>query len=182
MQQWKKRGTYHSVLEAIQEMSGLTEEELLSPSHIEPNRIQNIPEAAECIRACAITQGMPVVIVGDYDADGITSTAILVKLLGHFGVRTKTIIPKRFTDGYGISESLIQGITNSLIITIDNGVSAIEPIRAAKAEAERAAEHHVTPQRTWWEEQALADRFICEVVSLIHVHEIFSDALENETE
>ena len=53
MQQWKKRGTYHSVLEAIQEMSGLTEEELLSPSHIEPNRIQNIPEAAECIRACA---------------------------------------------------------------------------------------------------------------------------------
>ena len=55
MQQWKKRGTYHSVLEAIQEMSGLTEEELLSPSHIEPNRIQNIPEAAECIRACAIT-------------------------------------------------------------------------------------------------------------------------------
>ena len=39
MQQWKKRGTYHSVLEAIQEMSGLTEEELLSPSHIEPNRI-----------------------------------------------------------------------------------------------------------------------------------------------
>lgn len=74
MQQWKKRGTYHSVLEAIQEMSGLTEEELLSPSHIEPNRIQNIPEAAECIRACAITQGMPVVIVGDYDADGITST------------------------------------------------------------------------------------------------------------
>ena len=35
MQQWKKRGTYHSVLEAIQEMSGLTEEELLSPSHID---------------------------------------------------------------------------------------------------------------------------------------------------
>ena len=108
MQQWKNRGTYHSVLEAIQEMSGLTEEELLSPSHIEPNRIQNIPEAAECIRACAITQGMPVVIVGDYDADGITSTAILVKLLGHFGVRTKTIIPKslyRWVAYLGVSDS-----------------------------------------------------------------------------
>ena len=61
-------------------------------------------------------------------------------------------------------------------------LSAQKAIRAAKAEAERAAEHHITPQRTWWEEQALADRFICEVVSLIHVHEIFSDALENETE
>ena len=37
MQQWKKRGTYHSVLEAIQEMSGLTEEELLSPSQRQQN-------------------------------------------------------------------------------------------------------------------------------------------------
>ena len=161
MQQWKKRGTYHSVLEAIQEMSGLTEEELLSPSHIEPNRIQNIPEAAECIRACAITQGMPVVIVGDYDADGITSTAILVKLLGHFGVRTKTIIPKRFTDGYGISESLIQGITNSLIITIDNGVSAIEPIRAAKAAGNTVIvlDHHL-PQDTLPEADLIVDPHI----------------------
>lgn len=78
-----KNGEPIFCLGSHQEMSGLTEEELLSPSHIEPNRIQNIPEAAECIRACAITQGMPVVIVGDYDADGITSTAILVKLLGH---------------------------------------------------------------------------------------------------
>ena len=161
MQQWKKRGTYHSVLEAIQEMSGLTEEELLSPSHIEPNRIQTIPEAAEGIRACAIPQGMPVVIVGDYDADGITSTAILVKLLGHFGVRTKTIIPKRFTDGYGISESLIQGITNSLIITIDNGVSAIEPIRAAKAAGNTVIvlDHHL-PQDTLPEADLIVDPHI----------------------
>lgn len=161
MQQWKKRGTYHSVLEAIQEMSGLTEEELLSPSHIEPNRIQNIPEAAECIRACAITQGMPVVIVGDYDADGITSTAILVKLLGHFGVRTKTIIPKRFTDGYGISESLIQGITNSLIITIDNGVSAIEPIPRRQSGRKHCIvlDHHL-PQDTLPEADLIVDPHI----------------------
>ena len=53
---------------------------------------------------------------------------------------------------------------------------------AAKAEAEQDAGHDTTPQRTWWDEQTLAARFICEVVSLIRVHEIFSDALENETE
>ena len=61
-------------------------------------------------------------------------------------------------------------------------LSAQKAIRTAKAEVEQAVGHHATPQRTWWEEQALADRFACEVAALIHVHEIFSDALENETE
>ena len=47
-------------------------------------------------------------------------------------------------------------------------------IRAAKAEAEQAAGHHVTPQRTWREEQALADRFICETAVLVRVYEVLS--------
>ncbi|HCX43219.1 MAG TPA: hypothetical protein DHN18_00965 [Oscillibacter sp.] len=58
-------------------------------------------------------------------------------------------------------------------------LSAQKAIRAAKAEAEQAAGHGATPQRTWWGEKELMARFICEVVSLIRVHEIFSDALEN---
>ena len=61
-------------------------------------------------------------------------------------------------------------------------LSAQKAIREAKAEAEQNAGHDATPQRTWWEEKALANRFACEVAALIHVHEIFSDALENETE
>ena len=58
-------------------------------------------------------------------------------------------------------------------------LSAQKAIRTAKAEAERDAGHGATPQRTWWGEKELMARFICEVVSLIRVHEIFSDALEN---
>ena len=58
-------------------------------------------------------------------------------------------------------------------------LSAQKAIRAAKAEVEQAAGHDTTPQRTWLDEKVLAERFICEVVSLIRVHEIFSDALEN---
>ena len=61
-------------------------------------------------------------------------------------------------------------------------LSAQKAIRAAKAEAEQAAGHHATPQITRLDEKELMERFICEVVSLIHVHEIFSDALETETE
>lgn len=59
-------------------------------------------------------------------------------------------------------------------------LSAQKAIRAAKAEAEQDAGHHATPQTTWWKEKELAEQFVCEVVSLIRVHEIFSDALESE--
>ena len=58
-------------------------------------------------------------------------------------------------------------------------LSAQKAIRAAKAEAEADPGHYTTPQTTWLDEKGLMERFICEVVSLIRVHEIFSDALEN---
>ena len=58
-------------------------------------------------------------------------------------------------------------------------LSAQKAIRAAKAEAEQETGQRTTPQRTWLDEKVLAERFICEVVSLIRVHEIFSDAFEN---
>ena len=61
-------------------------------------------------------------------------------------------------------------------------LSVQKTIRAAKAEAGQAAGQYLAPQRTWWGEKELMARFICEVVSLIRVHEIFSDTLEKETE
>ena len=59
-------------------------------------------------------------------------------------------------------------------------LSAQKAIRAAKAEAERDAGQYIAPQITWLDEKELMERFICEVVSLIHVHEIFGETLENE--
>ena len=53
-------------------------------------------------------------------------------------------------------------------------LSAQKAIRAAKAEVEQAAGHGTTPQRTWWEEQALADRFISETEALVRVYEVLS--------
>ena len=63
--------------------------------------------------------------------------------------------------------------------TYGQWLSAQRAIRAAKAETEQDAGHYTTPQITWLDEKELMERFICEVVSLIRVHEIFSDALEN---
>ena len=55
-------------------------------------------------------------------------------------------------------------------------LSAQKAIRAAKAEAEQDTGHDATPQRTWWEERELADRFACEVAALIRVYEVLSGA------
>ena len=56
------------------------------------------------------------------------------------------------------------------------GLSAQKVIRAAKAEAEQDAGQYTTPQRTWWEEKALADRFICEAAVLVRVYKVLSES------
>ena len=55
-------------------------------------------------------------------------------------------------------------------------LSAQKAIHAAKAEAEQETGQRTTPQRTWWEEKALANRFACEVAALIRVYEVLSGA------
>lgn len=61
-------------------------------------------------------------------------------------------------------------------------LSIQKAIRKARADAEADSGYYVPPQTTWMDEKELTERFLCEVVSLIHVHEIFSDALEQEAE
>ncbi|WP_411747078.1 single-stranded-DNA-specific exonuclease RecJ [Psychrobacillus psychrotolerans] len=76
-----------------------------------------------------------IMVYGDYDADGITSTTIMVKALESLGADVIYKIPNRFIDGYGPSERLFQEAFDEgvkLIITVDNGISGIQPIEFAK--------------------------------------------------
>lgn len=61
-------------------------------------------------------------------------------------------------------------------------LSMQKAINKARAEAEADSGHYITSQTTWLDEKELMERFICKAVALIHVHEVFNDALENETE
>lgn len=126
--EWRRRPEkFNSVEDAIIAISGQSRESLINPRKVPASRVAGLQDAAEAIFHFAISkhgERRPVHIVGDYDADGITSTAILTKLLNYFGVIPKTTIPKRFTDGYGVSESILAGDENALIITVDNGISA----------------------------------------------------------
>ena len=140
---------YNSIEDAILGMSGQTELELLSPDTVPPDCVDGIPEAARAIQF-AIENKIPVKIVGDYDVDGITSTAILTKLLNYYGVEPSTYIPKRFTDGYGVSEKILAGVKNTLIITVDNGIAAGDVLDKAVEEGRNGVvvlDHHLPDGR-----------------------------------
>jgi len=73
-----------------------------------------------------------IAICGDYDADGITSTVLLVELLSMLGARAVAYIPSRQDEGYGLNTNMVNKINNNnirLIITVDNGISAFEAIK-----------------------------------------------------
>ena len=132
---WEKREgiAYSTVTEAILAASGLSEEELLCPEPHHSASLAGVRQAAETIFR-ARDEGRVAVIIGDYDVDGITSTAILSMLFSFLHIKHTTIIPRRFTEGYGVSEAHVAGVRDALIVTVDNGISAGSILTAARNE------------------------------------------------
>ena len=127
--------------------------ELLEPQPA-PEALEHFPDleqaAARLERACR--QGESVAICGDYDADGMTSTALLVGVLQRLGARPQAAIPSRMEDGYGLNPAMVerlagQGVT--LLITVDNGVAAVEALEMADRLALEVilTDHHTLPDR-----------------------------------
>lgn len=84
----------------------------------------------------AIQQKKKIVIVGDFDADGATSTALAVSALRAMGaVHCWYLVPNRFDYGYGLSPEIVEVAISQgadLIVTVDNGISSLQGVRAAK--------------------------------------------------
>ena len=83
----------------------------------------------------AINQGDRIAICGDYDADGMTSTALLLRALRSLGARVDYAIPSRMTEGYGINQRIVEDFYEEgvkLILTVDNGIAAYAPIARAR--------------------------------------------------
>ena len=98
----------------------------------------------------AIENKDKIFIYGDYDADGIMSTSIVVKSLLKLGVIPLFYIPNRYNDGYGITLTKAEEIVSKgvkLVITVDNGVSAKEPIDYLKSQGVNVIilDHHTIP-------------------------------------
>lgn len=98
-----------------------------------PESITGIPEAADRV-ARAIRGNERIVVHGDYDCDGITSTAILMRALEARGARARAFLPSRFTDGYGVSVATVERLADEgcdLLITVDCGTTAVEALERA---------------------------------------------------
>lgn len=112
------------------------------------NQLHGIEPAVQLL-VSALADNRRIIIVGDFDADGATSAALSVLALKMLGCRNVDyLVPNRFDDGYGLSPEVVAQVEErgaELIMTVDNGVSSISGVAAAKAKGIQVlvTDHHL---------------------------------------
>ena len=99
--------------------------------------LPGIPAAVEVILPFVASR-RKIVVFGDYDADGVCASAILVRTLRKLGGVADAFIPGRFTEGYGMTDASLKRLLEehpdvALVITVDNGITAPREVEALKA-------------------------------------------------
>ncbi|WP_144822764.1 single-stranded-DNA-specific exonuclease RecJ [Marinobacter piscensis] len=128
------------ILRRLYAARGITSDEQLTYTLrylASPFELRGIDRAVELL-ADAIARNQRVLVLGDFDADGATSTAVAMLGLSMLGLQSIDFrVPSRFADGYGLTPGIIerlqqQGELPDLLVTVDNGISAIEGVDAAR--------------------------------------------------
>ena len=109
--------------------------------------IKGLSEAAAMIKE-SIAKKELITIIGDYDADGVTSTCIMETTLNALGANVRSRIPHRMSEGFGLNMNIIDEIDSGLAITVDNGIVAFDPIKKAKEKGLKViiTDHHEPDQ------------------------------------
>ncbi|WP_282138781.1 single-stranded-DNA-specific exonuclease RecJ [Rossellomorea aquimaris] len=100
----------------------------------DPFLFEDMKKATERIHK-AIENGEKILVYGDYDADGVSSTSVLMTVLRDLGAEVEFYIPNRFSEGYGPNEGAFRWAKEeefTLIITVDTGISAVNEAKLAK--------------------------------------------------
>ena len=117
---------------------------------MDPLEMRGVAEAVRIITA-AKSIGKPILVHGDYDVDGVASTAIMVDALRRFGLSADYFIPNRFDHGYGFHEEAVlraKRMGAGLIVTTDCGITAFEAARLARGNGiEVIITDHHEPER-----------------------------------
>ncbi|MFC4600368.1 single-stranded-DNA-specific exonuclease RecJ [Cohnella hongkongensis] len=118
---------------------------------LDPFGMKGMAEAADRIRR-AVRDGERIRVYGDYDADGVTSTALMIRLLTELGASFDTYIPHRSREGYGLNNAALDLAAAAgvrLLITVDNGISAVEQIAYAASLGIDVVvtDHHEPPEQ-----------------------------------
>ncbi|WP_458700555.1 single-stranded-DNA-specific exonuclease RecJ [Sulfurospirillum sp. 1307] len=111
-----------------------------------PKSFKDISKASSRIVE-AINNNESIVIVGDYDVDGVVSSVILSEFFDDIDVSYSLIIPNRFSDGYGLNPEIVKKVDANVIITVDNGISAVEAAQHCKEKGIDLiiTDHHTVP-------------------------------------
>ncbi len=131
-----------------------SEQELeLKLKHLLAPTMKGLTEAVQLIDQ-AIDAGQKIVIVGDYDADGATSTTLMVLALRDMGAHVDYLVPDRFKYGYGLTPAIADlafaNFTPDLLITVDNGISSHEGVKQVQDHGMQViiTDHHLTTKPT----------------------------------
>ena len=120
-------------------------------SMLNPNQLHGIQQAVDLLFE-AYQQQQKIVIVGDFDADGATSTALSVLALRMLGFTdVEYLVPNRFEQGYGLSVPVAEMAMEKgvqLLMTVDNGVSSFEGVAYLKEQGVKVliTDHHLPPE------------------------------------
>ena len=117
-------------------------------SLLSPAALSDIDPAGELLES-ALRERQRILVVGDFDADGATSSALMVAGLRAMGAHSVDyLVPNRFEFGYGLTPEIVEvavGFAPDLLITVDNGISSIAGVAAARARGMRVlvTDHHL---------------------------------------
>lgn len=137
---WGPEGVPASVMGILQRRgirTGEEAEDFLAPAPkrtYDPELLPDLPAAADKLLQAA-ADGLSIWIYGDYDADGVTATALLYTVLQKLTDRVNFYVPSRFTDGYGLNKDAVRRIAEKgaqLLVTVDCGSTNREEVAYAK--------------------------------------------------
>ncbi len=117
----------------------------------DPALLPDLPLAVERL-AAAVRRREPIVVHGDYDADGQCATALLTRVLRRAGAEVTPFVPHRLRDGYDLSDAGVRAATAArarVLVTLDCGTTALDPVRAARAAGMDVVvvDHHLPGER-----------------------------------
>ena len=139
-----KRDKAASIKEVVERNTGIKAEELLQD--VRDPFLDHLDEAVQFVKdyihshpRCRVT------VVGDYDSDGVNATSIMYWCFMKMKISPVLRVPHRMSEGYGLSEKIIDEIPSGLVITVDNGISALAAVKKAKEKglAVVVTDHHL---------------------------------------
>ena len=145
----------HPLLQQIYSARGVCSDDQIQTELsglLTPQSLKGLPEAINLL-VTALEQQQRLLVVGDFDADGATSSALAVLALTAMGAESVDfLVPNRFEYGYGLTPEIVEvarQFTPDLIITVDNGISSIDGVNVANAAGIKVlvTDHHLPGEK-----------------------------------